>query len=161
MDAILMEMAHLMSLRGTCSRAQVGCVVARDGRVCATGYNGAPAGLEHCLHPPGELSVDQPSNAPACTWSIHAEANAVAFAARYGVALQDATLYTTMSPCVPCAQLAINAGITRVVYAIGYRNTAGLDLLTQADVQVSLITDLALGAPIEPGRRQDPSGGQR
>lgn len=136
MDAVLMEMAYLMSLRGTCSRAQVGCVVALDGRVCTTGYNGAPRGLPHCEHPITALSVDDVPVALTCRTAVHAEANAIAFAARNGVALDGATLYTTMSPCVPCAMLIVNAGITHVSYAVGYRDAGGVGLLERAGVVV-------------------------
>jgi dCMP deaminase len=134
MDVVLLTMAHVMAQRGTCSRARVGCVVALDGRVCATGYNGAPRGLPHCEHVPGELV--------GCRASAHAEANAVAFAARHGVALAGATLYSTLSPCVACAMLIVNAGITRVIYAVGYRDADGVGLLEGAGVVVLSTDDL-------------------
>lgn len=142
MDAVLLEMAHAMSLRGTCSRARIGAVIAIDGRVCATGFNGAPRGLPHCEHPSDERSVDRPVDAPQCQTSVHAEANALVFAARHGVALAGATLYTTMSPCVPCAMLLVNAGITRVIYAVEYRDAGGVDLLQSADVTVQPLDQL-------------------
>lgn len=158
MDHVLLEMAEAMSRRGTCGRARVGVVVALDGRVCSTGYNGAPAGIGHCRHPVDERSADRPADAPACATAVHAEANAVSFAARHGVALAGATLYTTLSPCVPCAQLVINAGITRVVYAVGYRSTDGLRLLEEANLLVQSIDDLAQETLVEPGRRKDSPG---
>lgn len=133
MDAVLLETAYLMSLRGTCSRASVGCVVALDGRICATGYNGAPRGLPHCEHARDEPST---ADAPTCRTAVHAEANAVAFAARNGVALVGATLYSTTAPCLACAMLVVNAGISRVVFGLEYRDTGGVGLLESADVVV-------------------------
>ena len=124
MDQTLIRIASVMAERGTCSRAHVGAVVARNGRIISTGYNGAPAGLPHCAHtcacaPAGGLApnVDHWPSCPAvqpCTISVHAEANAIAFAARAGVATEGTDMYVTMSPCVQCARLIINAGIARV-----------------------------------------------
>lgn len=129
MDETLMKMARVMAERGTCSRASVGAIFALEGRVLSSGYNGAPRGLPHCVHPPGELSADRDSEAPACAYSVHAEANAVAFAARYGIELNGSTLYTTLSPCVPCAQLILNVGVTRVYVDVPYRDLTGVRLL--------------------------------
>lgn len=148
MDAVLLETARLMALRSTCSRASVGCVVALDGRVCTTGYNGAPRGLPHCDHQVHELSIDDTPVALTCRTAVHAEANAVAFAARNGVALDGATLYTTVAPCLACAMLIVNAGITRVVYAVSYRDAGGVGLLQSADVTVQSADRLSKEPPI-------------
>jgi dCMP deaminase len=72
-----------------------------------------------------------------CLVAVHAEANAVAFAARYGMATAGATLVVTMQPCLPCAQLVVNAGIIRVVFTTGYRDNAGRELLAAAGVQLN------------------------
>lgn len=136
MDQTLMEIARVMARRGTCSRAQVGAVIALDGRVLTSGYNGAPRGLAHCLHPPDEVSDARSPNAPTCALAVHAEANAVAFAARNGIALNHATLYTTLSPCVPCAQLVVNAGVRITFIDHRYRDLAGVRLLAEAGIVV-------------------------
>jgi dCMP deaminase len=141
MDMTLLATAFVMARRGTCSRAQVGCVIALDGRILSTGYNGAPTGMPHCEHPDGLRSDQRPADAEMCQTSVHAEANAVAFAARAGVGLDGAVLYTTLTPCVTCAQLVINAGIERVVCANVYRNTDGVELLLRASVVVDLLSD--------------------
>jgi dCMP deaminase len=141
MDETLLATAYVMAQRGTCTRAQVGCVVAVDGRVLTTGYNGAPRGMAHCVHPPDERSEDRSAHLPACTWSVHAEANAVAFAARHGVQLAGATVYTTLSPCVVCAQLLVNVGAERVVCASLYRDESGVKLLLEAGVTVDVLTE--------------------
>lgn len=124
-DWVMMRIAEVIALRSTCSRAQVGVVVAREGRVLVTGYNGAPAGMPHCEH-----GVNDSQN--GCMISVHAEANSIAFAARYGINLQGATLYTTLSPCLPCAQLILNAGIYEVVYGDSYRIQSGVNLLSRS-----------------------------
>lgn len=136
-----MDVARVMASRSTCSRASVGAVIAQDTRVVATGYNGAPAGLPHCDH---ECDCGTPEHIDGycaslqpCAVAVHAEANAIAFAAKHGVVTDRATLYVTLSPCLSCARLIINAGITDVVYGEQYRNVSGLDLLRSAGVRVS------------------------
>lgn len=128
MDSVLAHMAGVMAARGTCPTAKVGCVVSRDGRVISTGYNGSPAGMAHCSHRAGESP---------CRTAMHAEANAIAYAARYGAALAGATVHTTTSPCLDCARLLINAGIVRVVCGQAYRDLSGVDLLQLAGVEVT------------------------
>lgn len=128
-DHTLLDVARIIATRGTCSRAKVGAVVAKEGRILVTGYNGAPAGMPHCIHDTDE----------ACTVAVHAEANAVAYAARYGMSLENSDLYTTLSPCLACAQLIINSGITRVIYSSSYRDTIGVDLLRDAGLVLDYI----------------------
>jgi dCMP deaminase len=146
-DQMLMRQAQIVAERSTCARAHVGVVIAHDGRVVSQGYNGAPAGMAHCDHTcpctrgfeddpgPGEipLHTDGCPMKP-CTRAVHGEANAIAFAARHGVATNGATLFTTLAPCPACAQLIINAGIVRVVFAKPYRFDAGINLLMDAGV---------------------------
>lgn len=146
----LMDVARVMSQRATCTRAQVGTVIARGGRILSSGYNGAPAGMAHCDHTctcesPSRLSTRQngldhhpgcPLDKVGCTVAIHAEANAIVWAARVGVATEGAQLYTTHMPCLACAQLIINAGIVSVMYETDYRVKAGLELLMNARIPV-------------------------
>jgi dCMP deaminase len=141
-DETLLRIAETMAMRGTCSRARVGAVFALRGRVLATGYNGAPGGMPHCEHPPSELTATRPADRPTCAVAVHAEANAVAFAARHGVALEGAALYTTLSPCVVCAQLVINAGVRDVYVQRLYRDPTGVELLESAGVRVRCWVDV-------------------
>lgn len=129
-DDMLMEVAQVIAQRSTCQRAAVGVVVARDARILVTGYNGAPAGMPHCTHNPWE-AVSEKDQA-GCTRAVHAEANAIAYAARYGIEIAGADLYTTLAPCLPCAQLIINSGLDRVVYGRPYHDTMGVMLLDDA-----------------------------
>jgi dCMP deaminase len=121
-----------MAQRGTCGRAAVGVVITVGGRIITTGYNGAPSGMSHCP------DTDEHQTGPSCQHAVHAEANAIAFAARHGTPTDGATLYTTLTPCVPCAQLIINAGIVRVVAHTPYRVMDGWDLLYDAGIELDL-----------------------
>lgn len=125
-DEVLLDIAGQVARRGTCSRLHVGAVLARDGRVLATGRNGAPAGLAHCTH----------NDKEPCTASVHAEMNAIAFAARHQGGAYGATLYLTHSPCLACSGLLINAGIARVVYRHRYRIATGVERLRAAGIAV-------------------------
>lgn len=126
----LLAVAETIAKRSTCNRLAVGAVVARDGRILTTGYNGPPAGMHHCEH---DMSAEYTET---CSEAVHAEANAIAFAARYGMATEGCELYVTHAPCLPCAKLIVNAGIVKVVYAHGYRDRSGLILLRDAGVGV-------------------------
>lgn len=137
--ATLLNVAYEMASRGTCSRQQNGAVIAREGRVLSTGYNGTVRGMPHCEHDPTDLSEnDDSGRLTGCPESVHAEANAVAFAARYGTALDGAWLYVTTTPCLNCAQLAVNAGVSAVVADRTYRLLDGVHLLRAANVAVYL-----------------------
>lgn len=129
-DEVLLHVAYAIAARSTCPYNHVGAIVALHGRVLTTGYNGAPAGMQHCTHGP---RVEGKAIVP-CVNAVHAEMNAIAFAARHGVSLDGGTMYTTLSPCRTCAQLIINAGILTVVFGEMYRDSAGLDLLSAAKV---------------------------
>lgn len=142
-DVTSMAVAIAMSRRTTCNKnSGVGVVIERDGRIVATGYNGAPAGMPHCMHfcDCGEEihTLDCAMKVP-CENAVHAECNAIAFAARYMGGCNGATLFTTFSPCLSCAQLTINAGIVRVVYGTEFRDKRGLELLRNAGVNIICI----------------------
>lgn len=151
-DTTLMGTALLWEARSTCDRNHVGCVIAKDGRTIGTGYNGAPAGMPHCEHqnelalyvpfrlrPVGVPDLPESPLTRGCRVTIHAEANAIAYAARHGVSLEGATAYTTLSPCYDCSKLMIAAGLTRVVFNRSYRDPAGIDLLRTAGLTVDKV----------------------
>lgn len=134
-DQYLMNEAFNASQRSTCLRLQVGAVLVRDGRPILAGYNGALAGLPHCI--PETCGPDKP-----CINTVHAEVNCIYFAAKYGIATQGAELWCTDSPCKVCAEAIIQAGIKRVVYRRQYRDTAPIHLLYRARVQVCTISEI-------------------
>jgi len=126
LDDVLLSVARVWSRRSTCSLLSVGAVLAVDSRTISTGYNGTAAGMPHCQHEPEDTR---------CPEAVHAEANAIAFAARHGIATSGAAAYVTHAPCVDCANLLINAGISRVVYGEHYKSTGGLVLLEEAGIR--------------------------
>lgn len=128
-DQMLMDIVQIVARRSTCNRAQVGAVIAQDGRIVSMGYAGAPSGLPHCS--PDICNVDSP-----CYRTVHAEAGAISYAARKGIKLEGSTLYCTHCPCVDCAKLIINTGIKRVVYGKAYRKKEGLNLLREVGISV-------------------------
>lgn len=144
-DHVLMTTAFAWAEKSTCTRAQVGAVISRRGRSFSSGYNGAPSGMPHCNHEcncglqplPGDWEHDkwcmilQP-----CINVVHAEANAIAFAARYGVGTDGAEIHCTRIPCLTCAGLIINAGIVRVVWYEEHRDMEGLRRLGEAGLEV-------------------------
>lgn len=115
-DSYFMEIARVVSSRATCDRKHVGAAIVRDRMILSTGYNGSIRGLPHC-NETGHMMEDD-----HCVATIHAEANALIQAARNGVAIDGATIYTTASPCWPCFKLIANAGIRRIVFGEFYRD---------------------------------------
>jgi len=143
----LLDVAEIIARRSTCNRLNVGAVVARDGRILTTGYNGPPSGMDHCEHEEFEIQ---------CNLAVHAEANALAFAARYGMSTDGAEMFLTDSPCHNCAKLIINAGIVRVYYSKEYRLTHGVDLLEYAGVETHYGPSCTAATP---HGTQDPAAG--
>lgn len=122
-DEYFMKIVEMVGSRGTCDRFRGGCVIARDRRIVATGYNGSPAGLPHCDEVGHEMHTvinEDGSQSRHCIRTTHAEQNAICEAARIGVSLEGGTLYCKMTPCYVCAKMIINAGIKRVVCAKDY-----------------------------------------
>jgi dCMP deaminase len=114
-----MMIADAVSLRMSCDRARIGAViVSPDHHILATGYGGAPAGMPSC----DEVGHDlvEINGRPSCVRTVHAEKNAIIYAARHGVRIDGATLYTTASTCMDCAMACIQAGIKKIVYASEY-----------------------------------------
>ena len=137
-DEYFMGIVGLVKERSTCMRRQVGALIVKDKRILSTGYNGAPMGCPHCEEV-GCLRIqfDVPSGTrhELCR-AVHAEQNAIVQAAYHGVSLKDATLYITDSPCVICAKLAINAGISKIIYKGDYPDELAKKLLSEAEVRL-------------------------
>lgn len=127
-DDYFMEMAYLVSKRGTCNRKRVGAILVQGRRVIATGYNGAPSGFPDCDEV-GHLMV-QMGDRSSCVRTIHAEHNAVLQCALHGVSPDGATLYTTASTCFDCFKMVAQVGIQRIVHAEIYDGARmhGVDL---------------------------------
>jgi len=138
-DEYFMRMAHLVAKRSTCLRRQVGAVLVKDNRVLATGYNGAPKGLPHCVDLGKclreELGIPSGQRHELCV-GLHAEQNCIIQAAVFGVSTRGATLYTTTFPCAICAKMLINAEISEVVYDADYEDPLAKELLTKAGIKL-------------------------
>jgi len=134
-----MDIAHLVKKRSTCIRRQVGAVLAKDKNILATGYNGPPAGLAHCIDVGclrEKLGVPSGERHEICR-GLHAEQNAIIQAAKHGTSIQGSVLYCTNMPCVICAKMVINAGIVKIVFDDGYPDKMGEEMLAEAGVLVA------------------------
>jgi len=137
-DAYFMGIALLVAKRSTCLRRSVGAVIVKDKRILATGYNGAPSGIEHCSVTGclrERLKVPSGERHELCR-GIHAEQNAIIQAAYHGVSIKDAVLYCTNLPCSICAKMIINAGITRIYFQSGYADSMSSEMFEAADMDV-------------------------
>ncbi|NLH50248.1 MAG: dCMP deaminase family protein [Myxococcales bacterium] len=111
-----MQIAQDVSTRATCDRLKVGAVIVKDNRILTTGYNGSLPGTPHCDEV-GHLLKDG-----HCVRTIHAEANAVLQAARFGIRLEGSTCYCTFKPCLSCLKLLLGAGVAKIIYREVYGN---------------------------------------
>jgi dCMP deaminase len=133
-----MDIADLVARRSTCLRRRVGAVAVKGKRILATGYNGAPSGIPHCLDVGclrEQEGVPSGTRHELCR-GIHAEQNVIIQAAHYGVSIEGATLYCTNLPCVICSKMLINAGIREIFYREGYADSLSETLLNAAQVPV-------------------------
>jgi dCMP deaminase len=141
-DQYFITITRQVAERSTCLRAKVGAVIVREKNILATGYNGSPAGLPHCLDvgclvyksttPAGEIEEN-------CFRTIHAEINAIAQAAKNGHAIRDADIYVTHTPCIHCFKVLVNTGIKRIVYERAYKLHTIEDLQRFTDVTLTQV----------------------
>ncbi len=144
-DEYFINIMHAVGERATCDRGRSGCVIVKDKKIIATGYVGAPAGCAHCDdngHEMQTVLLEDNTQSKHCVRTTHAEQNAIAQAARYGVATDDATLYCKMTPCYICAKIIINAGIKRVVSEKNYHAGArSKEVFKEAGVSYELLNE--------------------
>jgi len=134
-----MKMAQLVATRTTCIRRGVGAVIVKEKRVLATGYNGVPKGIEHCLTRGclrEKLGIPSGQRQEICR-GLHAEQNAFIQAARFGISIKDSVLYCTHQPCVVCAKMLINAGITEVIIGGDYPDDLALEMMKEAKIKIT------------------------
>ena len=139
-DEYFMQMAELVRSRSSCLRRGVGAVIAKDNRVIASGYNGAPKGIAHCEETGclrQQMNVPSGQRHELCR-GLHAEQNAIIQAACLGVSIEGATLYCTTQPCVICTKMLINAGIKRVVISESYPDELAEKMIKEAGIQVDV-----------------------
>lgn len=137
-DEYFMNIAKLVSERSTCIRRKVGAVLVKDRRILATGYNGAPTGITHCLEIGclrDKLNVPSGQRHELCR-GLHAEQNAIIQAAYHGVAIKDADIYCTNLPCIICTKMLINSGVKKIYYTEGYPDELSEGMLKEANIQL-------------------------
>jgi dCMP deaminase len=138
---IYMELAEKLAQRSHCVKAQVGAVLTKDTRIISLGYNGPPAGTHNCDIEFPEVGCPRDSKG-SCSLALHAEQNAILYAAKNGVSMQGATLYVTLSPCISCARVIYTTGIQKVYFMHSYAkfkglaNDEGVDFLKRFGVEV-------------------------
>jgi len=137
-DEYFLEMAKLVSRRSTCLRRYVGAVAVRDKRILATGYNGVPSGLAHCIDAGcirQKLNIPSGQRQELCR-GLHAEQNVIIQAVIHGVDLKDSVLYVTNQPCVTCTKMLISAGVKKVVMLEGYPDELAQRMLKEAGIKI-------------------------
>ena len=137
-DEYFMEITHLVAKRSTCLRRQVGAVIVKDKNILATGYNGAPSGISHCLDVGclrEKLKIPSGERHELCR-GLHAEQNAIIQAAKHGTTIEDSTLYCTTLPCIICSKMVINAGIKRIVFEDGYPDQLAEEMIRESGVVI-------------------------
>ncbi len=128
----------LAATRSTCLRRQVGAVIVKNKKVLATGYNGSPSGLKHCLDVGclrEELGIPSGQRHELCR-AIHAEQNAIIQAATSGVSIEGGILYSTTFPCILCAKMLVNSGIKEIYISEGYPDDLSKEILEEAGVEI-------------------------
>lgn len=147
-DGRFIQMAETVAGWSSCFKTdrQVGAVIVKDKRILTTGYNGASSGILSCVEK-GEclrvkLGIESGTRHELC-YAVHAEQNAIIQAAKLGISVDGATLYCTHQPCIICAKMIINSGITRIVYKHGYPDEFALQLLKEANVELVVLSDTA------------------
>ena len=146
-DIRFIEMAEVVGSWSSCyqENRHVGAVIVKDKRILATGYNGAPSGVQSCKDK-GEclrkkLNIPSGTRHEIC-YAVHAEQNAIAQAAKMGISVEGATIYVTHQPCTICTKMIINAGIKKVIYKYGYPDDFSKELLKESGVELINIEEI-------------------
>ncbi|NNM94414.1 MAG: dCMP deaminase family protein [Bacteroidia bacterium] len=140
-DDIYMDLAVTLAKRSHCVKMQVGAVLAKDTRIISLGYNGPPPGTHNCDEEWGNVGCPRDSKG-GCSLAIHAEQNAILYAAKNKASIDGGTMYVTLSPCLACARIIYTAGIRRLFYLDSYADykgiasDEGIDFLKKFGVEV-------------------------
>jgi len=142
-DQYFFNIIDVVKQRSTCLRRQVGAVIVKDNHILATGYNGVPSGISHCADVGclrAKLNVPSGQRHELCR-GLHAEQNAIIQSAKYGVSINDSTIYTNTKPCSICTKMIINSGIKEIVYIEYYDDPLADELLSETDIIVRQFKD--------------------
>lgn len=129
-ETYFMRIALQVATRSTCNRKHIGAVIVRDRTILSTGYNGSIRGLPHCDE--GDHLMENGH----CVRTVHAEANAIAQAAKNGIRLEGAEIYITASPCWTCFKLLANAGIIKINFGEFYRDERIFEAAKLANIEL-------------------------
>jgi len=144
-DEYFLNLMRNVGTRGTCDRGMSGCIIVKDKRILSTGYVGSPSGIAHCDeigHQMKKTVHEDETESLHCVRTAHAEMNAICNAARHGVAIEGATIYSKMEPCYTCAKAIINAGIKRVVALNQYHAAVdSREIFKQSGVKLEVINE--------------------
>ncbi|MBF0513245.1 MAG: cytidine/deoxycytidylate deaminase family protein [Desulfovibrionaceae bacterium] len=152
-----MRITFMVAERCTCLRRKVGAIAVKDKRILATGYNGAPSGMLHCLETGclrEQMGVPSGERHEICR-GLHAEQNVIVQAAVHGIGIHGADFYCTTQPCLICAKLLINCGVRNIYYAQGYADPLSQNMLTEAGVNFELLEPgdaVVVNSPSNPAR---------
>ena len=131
-----MDITCLVAERSTCLRRKVGAIAVKDKRILATGYNGAPAGVPHCLEVGclrEQLGIPSGQRHEICR-GLHAEQNVIIQAAVHGISLKGSEIYCTHQPCLICTKMLINCGITKVYFLESYPDELAAAMIREAGI---------------------------
>ena len=140
-DEYFLEVASVVANRSTCLRRKVGAVIVKDKRILATGYNGSPSGLKHCLDIGcirKKLGIPSGERHELCR-GLHAEQNAILQAVVHHIGIKDSALYATNQPCIICAKMLINAQIKEIVISAGSPDDLAREMLKEAKIKIRVV----------------------
>lgn len=144
-DEYFLGIVKEVAKRATCNRGRNGCVIVKDKRILTTGYVGSPPGLPHCDevgHMLREVITPEGEKTKHCIRTSHAEMNALLQAAKFGISLEGATLYSKMVPCFTCSKAIVTVGIKRVVCQKRYHaDKESIELFKEAKVKLEVLKD--------------------
>lgn len=140
-DDIYMDLASNLAERSHCVKIKVGAVLTKDTRIVSLGYNGPPAGTHNCDLEWPEKGCPRDSKG-GCSLALHAEQNAIIYASKNNVPLENCSIYVTLAPCLSCARIIFASGIKKVIYLNSYAEYKGIgteegvDFLTKFGIEV-------------------------
>lgn len=136
-----MQITYLVAQRSTCLRRKVGALAVKDRRILATGYNGAPAGIPHCLDTGclrQKLGIPSGERHEICV-GLHAEQNVIIQAAVHGISLSGAEIYCTHQPCLICTKMLINCGVSAVYFVNEYPDELATQMARQSGIPFEVL----------------------
>jgi len=131
-----LDMLPLVAARATCLRRKLGAIITINNRIIGTGYNGPPSGMPHCIVCNKDTNNLVSGTGQNLCYASHAELNAIASCAKYGVSTDNATIYISTTPCAYCAKAIVQSGIRRVVCLDTYPDELAFEILGKTGVDV-------------------------